>query len=137
MLALGLALIPTASRADIIRHDLGGDLAQRVTQVEELRRAGTPVRIEGVCVSACTLYLGLPNACVMPGAKLGFHGPRTRLPGIPLPHDDFEYQTRVMAGYYPGAIRDWFMTEARMLTTASYYAISGAQAISMGARSCV
>lgn len=131
---LGLAAPPAA--AEVIRHDLGGDLDQRVALVERLRAAGTPIRIEGTCVSACTLYLGLPNACVTPGAELGFHGPRTRLPGIPLPHADFERQTRVMAAHYPGAIRDWFMAEARMLTTARYYVLSGEQAIRMGARAC-
>lgn len=135
-LVLLSAVLPGRLAAEVIRHDLGGDLDQRVAQVERLRAAGTPVRIEGLCVSACTLYLGLPNACVTPGAELGFHGPRTRLPGIPLPHADFERQTRVMAGYYPGAIRDWFMTEARMLTTSSYYVLTGTQAIRMGARAC-
>lgn len=130
------AILPGAAQAEVIRHDLGGDLDARVAQVEGLRATGTQVRIEGLCVSACTLYLGLPNACVMPGAQLGFHGPRTRLPGIPLPAADFERQTRVMAGYYPGAIRAWFMAEARMITTSSYFVISGAQAIDMGARGC-
>lgn len=133
-LAAALGAAP-AARAEVIRHDLGGDLDERVARVERLRAAGTPVRIEGTCVSACTLYLGLPAACVAPGARLGFHGPRTRLPGIPLPHADFERQTRVMASYYPGPIRAWFMAEARMVTE-SYYVISGAQAIAMGARAC-
>lgn len=133
---LSLAALPSVATAEVIRHDLGGDLDQRVVQVEGLRASATPIRIEGLCVSACTLYLGLPMACVTPGAELGFHGPRTRLPGIPLPYADFERQTRVMASYYPGPIRDWFMAEARMLTTSSYYVLSGREAIRMGARAC-
>lgn len=135
-LAVAVALLPIGSQAEIVRRDMGGDLNQRVVQVEQMRAAGTPVRIEGLCVSACTLYLGLPNACVSPGAALGFHGPRTRLPGIPLPAADFERLTQVMANYYPGAIREWFMREARMLNTSDYYVLTGRQAISMGARQC-
>lgn len=135
VMAAALLLAPPLA-AEVIRHDMGGDLDRRVALVAQMRAAGTPVRIEGTCVSACTLYLGLPNACVAPEAELGFHGPRTNMPGIPLPHADFERQTRVMAAHYPGPIRDWFMAEARLLTTASYYVLTGTEAIRMGARAC-
>ncbi|MGO4907917.1 hypothetical protein ACEN2J_06235 [Pseudorhodobacter sp. W20_MBD10_FR17] len=118
-----------------IRNDMGGVVSQRMAKVEQLRAAGTRVRILGTCVSACTLYLGLPNTCVSRTAKLGFHGPSTRLQGIPLPRQEFERVSRQMAAYYPSQIRGWFMSEARM-RTGSYYTISGAQAIAMGARPC-
>jgi hypothetical protein len=118
-----------------VRNDMGGPVSQRINKVEQLRAAGTQVRILGTCVSACTLYLGLPNTCVSSSARLGFHGPSTPMRGLPLPREEFERVTRQMAGYYPGQIRGWFMTEARMITE-SYYTISGAQAIAMGARAC-
>ena len=128
-------LAATAATAETIRYDLGGEVEARIAQIQRWRATGTPVRIEGTCISACTLYLGLPNACVTPGAQLGFHGPRTRLLGIPLPRAEFERQTQIMAAYYPGAIRAWFMSEARMVTE-SYYVLSGSQAVAMGARAC-
>jgi hypothetical protein len=131
---VGLASPDPATALDI-RNDLGGAVSQRIAKVEQLRAAGTRVRIIGTCVSACTLYLGLPNTCVVPTARLGFHGPSTRLKGIPLPRQEFERVSRQMATYYPGQLRGWFMSEARM-RTASYYTISGAQAIAMGAKAC-
>lgn len=133
-LLIGIAN-PNAASALDIRKDLGGAVSQRIAKVEKLRAAGTQVRIIGTCVSACTLYLGLPNTCVLPSARLGFHGPSTRLKGIPLPRQEFERVSRQMAAYYPGQIKGWFMSEAR-LRTGGYYTISGAQAIAMGAKAC-
>lgn len=120
----------------IITNDMGGSLEDRIIEIERMRAIGTPVQIVGTCVSACTLYLGLPSTCVMPQARLGFHGPRSTLQGIPLPRQKYEYFTHVMASYYPGGIRSWFMTDARLVTD-TYYEITGRQAIAMGARSCV
>lgn len=119
----------------VIQYDMGGDVEQRIREVARLRVLGTTVRIEGICVSACTLYLGLPNSCVMTNATLGFHGPRTGIPGIPLPREDFERVSSTMASYYPGQIRTWFMSRARLITE-NYYTISGAQAVKMGAHRC-
>ena len=119
----------------VVTNDLGGALQDRVAQVEQLRRNGTRVEIRGTCVSACTLYLGLSRTCVDRNARLGFHGPSTPFPGIPLPPDQFERLTQQMAAYYPGGIRGWFMTTARKVTD-QYYVLTGAEAISMGARPC-
>ena len=124
-----------ASGVQVVEYDMGGDVNQRIREVARLRAEGTEVRIEGTCVSACTLYLGLPNSCVMANATLGFHGPRTNIPGIPLPRADFERISSTMATYYPGQIRTWFMSTGRMITE-SYYTISGAQAVAMGAHRC-
>ena len=130
-----LALLPSPARALDIRNDLGGSVQARIEQVQALRERGTRVRIVGTCVSACTLLLGLAATCVMPEARLGFHGPSTRLKGIPLPHEDFERISRQMADHYPEPLRRWFLAEAR-LRTDGYITISGRQAIAMGARAC-
>lgn len=133
--ALGTSGLATPVTALDVRNDNGGSVEARVAEVERLRSQGVRVRILGTCLSACTLYLGLPNTCVSPGAKLGFHGPSTRHAGLPLPHSEFERLSAVMASYYPGEIRNWFWQEARMRTK-GLYTISGAQAIRMGARAC-
>lgn len=124
-----------AAQALVIRHDRGGPVSERIEQLRGLAAHGTRVRIVGTCLSACTLYLGLPNACVAPDARLGFHGPATRLQGIPLPREEFERISHLMAAHYPLPIRRWFLAKARF-TTAGYVTISGRQAIAMGARAC-
>ncbi len=138
-LIAGPGLIPVEAFAratvQVVQYDLGGDVEGRIREVARLRAKGTEVRIEGICVSACTLYLGLPNSCVAAGATLGFHGPATNIPGIPLPREDFERISTTMAAYYPGQIRTWFMSSARLITR-NYYTISGTQAVAMGAHGC-
>lgn len=118
-----------------VREDWGGSVAQRIDRVEKMRVSGTKVRILGTCVSACTLYLGLPNTCVSPKARLGFHGPSAALPGLPLPREVFDRVSLQMAGYYPGQLRGWYLAKGR-LRTEGHYTMTGAQVITMGARAC-
>ncbi len=124
-----------AQSALIVRNDLGGSVAERLTMIAALRNDGRRVEIRGQCASACTMYLGLPNACVSRASQLGFHGPESQFYGISLPPDEFEYWSRVMASNYPAPIARWFMAEARQ-TTMGIITISGAQAIKMGAQAC-
>jgi hypothetical protein len=119
----------------VIQSDRGGNVEARVHQIEQLRKAGTKVEIRGRCDSACTMLIGLPKACVAHTARLGFHGPQSQYYGISLSPHQFEYWSRVMAGYYPRAIRARFMAEWRQ-TTMGLHVITGAQAIRMGARAC-
>jgi hypothetical protein len=54
----------------------GGSVFGFIGDYDELRRSGRPVRIDGLCVSACTLLVGeIPpdRICVTPYAKLAFH----------------------------------------------------------------
>lgn len=124
-----------AQSALIVRNDLGGSVQERLMMIAQLRDAGRRVEIRGQCASACTMYLGLPNACVSRAAQLGFHGPQSQYYGISLPPDQFEYWSRVMASNYPSGIARWFMSQARD-TTMGLITISGAQAIKMGAHAC-
>lgn len=118
-----------------ITNDLGGSVHDRIVQVKELTADATEVRIVGTCISACTLLLGVPQSCVSPTARLGFHGPATRRRGLPLPHVEYERVSEQMAALYPPEIGRWFMAEARHVT-GDYIVISGGDAIRMGARVC-
>lgn len=132
---LVMLIAPAQAMALVVTRDMGGSVRERIAQVNRLTARGTEVRIVGTCVSACTLYLGVPNACVTPTARLGFHGPATRVKGLPLPRAEYERISLQMAALYPPALRAWFLSEAR-LETASYIVITGQQAISLGARRC-
>lgn len=124
-----------AQSALIVQNDLGGSVEERLTMIAALRNEGRRVEIRGQCASACTMYLGLPNACVSRASQLGFHGPQSQYYGISLPPDQFEYWSRVMASNYPAPIAQWFMAQARQ-TTMGIITISGSQAIKMGAHPC-
>lgn len=112
-----------------ITYDMGGSIKDRVEEMQRL----DGVRIDGDCFSACTMYLGLPQTCVTPLARLGFHSPATRS-GLPLPREDWEVVTHLMAAQYPPALAKWYMDEGRYHRDP--VVISGDQAIALGVPKC-
>jgi hypothetical protein len=120
----------------MITHDLGGPVEERMRRVERMRQRGEGVAIpHGRCISACTLYLGLPDTCVGRSAEFGFHGPSAATRGLGLPQPEFQRISTQMAAFYPAPLRDWFLSTARY-TTQSYIRISGAQLIQLGFKEC-
>lgn len=57
-----------------IRNNGGGNTQAFAAERARLERSGKPVRIEGYCASACTIFYSLPNACLAKGSSLHFHG---------------------------------------------------------------
>ena len=87
-----------------INDNRGGNVLQMVQRRSELERSGKTVRIRGYCRSACTILTTLPNACLGPHARIGFHAPRIPNTQIIPPYVD-----QIMGNYYRGGIRDrWF-----------------------------
>lgn len=120
----------------VVGDDPGGSLPARVAQVARLRAEGAVVEIRGrYCLSACTLYIGLPRACVSPATVFGFHGPSSRFYGISLPPRQFEHWSRVMAAHYPPRLRRWFMASARHVTM-GFARLSGRELIALGVAAC-
>lgn len=115
--------------AKTVHHDLGGSVQQRVEQMQGM----DGVRIAGDCMSACTLYLGLPGTCVTRQARLGFHSPSTTI-GLPLVPEEWERVTRLMAAHYPQGIAEWWLRKARF--SGDMLVLSGEQVARMGARLC-
>src|SRR4051812_24738605 len=59
-----------------IGDDRGGQIGAFIDKYQGLRTSGETVIIDGHCVSACTLVLGMVprnKICVTPRASLGFH----------------------------------------------------------------
>ena len=136
-LTLGLATMSTqavAQQSLIIGDDRGGLVGQRAQEVNVLKQIGQRVEIRGnICYSTCTMYLGASNVCISPTTTFGFHGPSRS--GRPLPADQFERWSRLMASYYNGPLQQWFMQEGRH-TISDVYRLSGSQLIQLGYRTC-
>lgn len=107
--AMSCAAVP--ANAIQIHNDRGGLLHERMAQIDEINRTGERVEISGKCYSTCTMFIGVADVCAHPGAVLGFHGPSVR--GRPLPADQFDFFSQVMADYYPANVADWFMETGR------------------------
>ncbi|SIS69692.1 hypothetical protein [Phaeovulum vinaykumarii] len=123
-----------SARRVVISNDRGGVIANRVKQINDLAASGVPVEVKGqVCLSTCTMFVGLPNACIHRYTTFGFHGPSSY--GRPLPPESFEYWSQVIASYYPAPLRDWYLREARYEIN-DLYRIRGAELIRMGVPEC-
>ncbi|WP_208348011.1 hypothetical protein [Pseudaestuariivita rosea] len=134
MLLLASACL--AEKPLIIGNDPGGNLEQRALEIRQLRAGGRPVRITGrYCMSACTLYLGLPKTCVSPHTIFGFHGPRSGIYGVGLPPPDFEKWSRLMARHYPAEVREWYLEKGRYMTM-GFYELRGRDLIKLGVPRC-
>src|SRR3974390_1083055 len=72
-----LALSVTSASATMrISEDRGGQIGQYLQTFAAVRSSGERVVIDGNCLSACTLVLGLvprSHCCPPAGARFGFH----------------------------------------------------------------
>lgn len=121
-LYVGAAVVALAGvavpRPLTIRHNEGGMIIRFAAQIELQRLGGQPVRFDGWCASACTLYLALPpeQICVTPRAKFAFHAA----------YDDYgtsPKMTAYMMGRYPEWVREWIFRNGglrRHLVTMPY-----------------
>jgi hypothetical protein len=95
-----LLLAVSEARAEtvVITNDRGGFLFLYQSKWEKLAAQKVNVRIEGPCLSACTIitgYIPRKDICVTPNASLGFH------------QGTFSFVTDELWRIYPEDIRAW------------------------------
>ncbi|MDO6585670.1 hypothetical protein Q4543_09070 [Salipiger sp. 1_MG-2023] len=129
-----LAQAQITATVHVIGNDDGGPLRQRLAEVQRLNARGARVEIRGAhCHSACTLYLGVRNLCILPQTEFGFHGPV--YPDRPMARERFDHWSRAMAAHYPPPVAGWFMTTARHVAS-GYVALRGEALIGLGIPRC-
>ena len=97
-----------ASATMLITADRGGLIIDYVERFLEARASGEPVVIDGPCLSACTLVVGvLPRGqvCATPKAVLGFHA--AWRPTAGGGRVGSYAATRAMMDVYPADLRSW------------------------------
>jgi hypothetical protein len=110
LLAALLALLTLApAAADMrIKSSPGGQIGEFLDLFMAVRETGERVVIDGPCLSACTLVLGVvpkDRICVTPRAVFGFHAawmPSERGRAVAQP-----VATRLMMDIYPSEVRGW------------------------------
>ena len=108
--------------------DGGGSVVDYMRRTRDADRGPGVTVISGTCASACTMKLGMRNACVTPDATLLFHqassnGARSEIGSL------------LMLGSYPRGIRQW-VARTGALSSDRLTEMSGRQAISLGIRKC-
>jgi hypothetical protein len=98
----------SASATKRITDDPGGQIGPYLENLAALRSSGEHVVIDGPCLSACTMVLGViprDHLCVTARARLGFHSAwRPDDAGHPVVSRD---GTQLLMSVYPQQIRNW------------------------------
>jgi hypothetical protein len=111
-LVLGAAMaasgVSAASAAVRIKADPGGQIGPYLENLVALRSSGEKVIIDGPCLSACTMVLGViprERICVTSRARLGFHAAwRPDGNGRPVTS---AVATKLLMEIYPEDVRVW------------------------------
>jgi hypothetical protein len=108
---LGSVLVAAATSPSLsavrIASDPGGEIGPYMAKLDALRNSGQSVIIDGPCLSACTMVLGViprDRLCVTPRARLGFHAAwRLNEAGRQVTSPD---GTELLMSAYPQPVRD-------------------------------
>jgi hypothetical protein len=128
--ALAASVVTSASSAVRIRGDAGGQIGPYVEKMAALRGSGEKVIIDGPCLSACTMVLGViprNRICVTPRARLGFHAAwRPGDNGQPVMSKG---ATQLLMDIYPQHVRSWIARRGGLSPRMMY--LSGRELASM------
>jgi len=106
---LSFHCLATPASAEVrIRSDGGGEVGSYLYKFALIRQSGQKVVIDGPCLSACTLVLGVvprDRICVTRKAELGFHAAWMPTSGggkVTQP-----LATKMMMDMYPSDVKGW------------------------------
>ena len=100
----------SASATVRITDDYGGQIGSYINRYQAVRASGEKVVIDGPCMSACTLVLGVvpsDHICVTPRARLGFHAAWRGSAKVGGPKVKADDGTQLLMEIYPQQVRQW------------------------------
>ncbi|MDT3687719.1 MAG: hypothetical protein RO009_22050 [Pseudorhodoplanes sp.] len=129
--AVFLALMAGGASAAVrISNDPGGQIGPYLDNFAMVRNSGQKVIIDGPCLSACTMVLGIvprDRICVTSRAKLGFHAAWNPVANgrVVMSHAG----TKALWDIYPSHIRSWLSKRGGLKTKMIY--LSGSELSAM------
>lgn len=129
--AVFLALMAGGASAAVrISNDPGGQIGPYLDNFAMVRNSGQKVIIDGPCLSACTMVLGIvprDRICVTSRAKLGFHAAWNPAANgkVVMSHAG----TKALWDIYPSHIRSWLSKRGGLKTKMIY--LSGSELTAM------
>ena len=128
---VALIATPALAAGSSAGYEYGGPAARFDPVVRGYNASGALFRIDGHCQSACTLFLGIRNVCISPGASLLFHAA----------HDDRRvksaFWTQHFLDAYNSKLRAYLLAHHALDEVEKFYTISGRDMIGMfGYRQC-
>ena len=107
--AIATCGVTSASATLRIVEDHGGQVGKYLQAFAKVRSTGERVIIDGDCLSACTMVLGLvpqTQICVTPRARFGFHAASMLNDGRLVTSG---LATEALWGIYPALVRRWII----------------------------
>jgi hypothetical protein len=129
------AMIASSALAEgtSLGHGEGGRIADFLPIVRQYNASGDLFRIQGVCKSACTLFLGIRNICIERDATLMFHGGHDIQENVTGPDTR---ASRAMLSRYNEALRQHLL-QGHHMDSDEYHALMGSEVIErFGYREC-
>ena len=121
--ALAALTVSTASATVRIKADPGGQIGPYLENLAVLRSSGERVVIDGPCLSACTMLLGViprERICVTSRARLGFHA--AWHPGDDGRPVTSRAATQLLMDIYPQHVRSWIKVHGGLSPKMMYLA---------------
>jgi hypothetical protein len=119
--ALALACVSSAQATVWIQSDQGGKIEDYISKYNRVRQLNERVVIDGACLSACTLVLGIVprgKICITERATLGFHAawePDDQGRAV-----ESRKWTRVVWQHLPNPVRRWIAQHGGLHTQMIY-----------------
>jgi hypothetical protein len=104
---LVLALVHASNATVRISDDRGGQIGQYLDRFNAIRASGESVVIDGECLSACTMVLGIvpqDKICVTSRASLGFHNAYNLKAGARVANAE---ATELLYSNYSKPVKTW------------------------------
>ena len=105
-LLVSIGWITMPSTVTVQGYDPGGSVGTYVMWWERVEESGNRVVIDGACISACTLVLGivpLDRICLTDRASFGIHLATNTETG----ETDSEMTDIIVRSFYPKVVQDW------------------------------
>jgi hypothetical protein len=128
--ALAALTVSVAHSAVRIKEDPGGQIGPYLESLAALRDSGERVIIDGPCLSACTMIVGVippERLCATPRARLGFHA--AWHPGENGRQVTSKAATKLLMDIYPERVRAWIKERGGLSPRMMY--LSGRELASM------
>jgi hypothetical protein len=124
---------PVLAEGTSLGHGEGGRVVDFLPIVQQYNANGELFRIQGVCKSACTLFLGIRNMCIERDATLMFHGGHDIQEDVTGPDTR---ASRAMLYQYNEALRRYLL-EGHYMDSDDYHTLMGSELIDrFGYREC-
>ena len=110
ILATSLSILISSEAFALLRieYDIGGRISTYIDKYTTVRDVGDEVIVDGLCLSACTILLGVVpqnRICITDRAIFGFHA--AWIPNEKGYAVYSEIGTQVLWQLYPGQVRKW------------------------------